>query len=255
MFLDFNEISKVPFKTFLDHLNIPYTEKKNELRGECDFKFIVNLQKNLFFSPQDKNIRGSVINFLSHYKGIPLRDAAKEIKEQHLTEHKPKRTIPELELKYHKFLEDYGITEESAKEFEIGYCSQRGIMAGKIAVKCHTPEGEKLGYIGKELKKEGWFFPKGFKRPLYNVHRIERLYAIVVPSPLDVVLLHQQGYPAVSLLGRSMTEEQFETLKEFKRLLILHPEPQNVSLRLGEYCFIKAVQNNSVGSLEVENYL
>ena len=42
-FVDFNEISReIPFKTLLDNLNIPYTEKNGELKGIVkDHKFIV----------------------------------------------------------------------------------------------------------------------------------------------------------------------------------------------------------------------
>lgn len=44
-FLDFNEISqRIPFANVLDYLNIPYTTKGKELRGEG---FIVDTGKDL----------------------------------------------------------------------------------------------------------------------------------------------------------------------------------------------------------------
>ena len=65
MYLDFKAISKdVLFKALLDHLNIEYTEKKGELRGEAKFKFIINIEKNLFLCPGNSEVKGSVINFL-----------------------------------------------------------------------------------------------------------------------------------------------------------------------------------------------
>src|SRR4030042_1670204 len=64
-FLDFNEISqRIPFANVLDYLNIPYTTKGKELRGEG---FIVDTVKNLYFNPKGDD-KGSVINFFQARK-------------------------------------------------------------------------------------------------------------------------------------------------------------------------------------------
>ena len=60
-FFDFTALSKLPFKEFLDYLNVPYKETKTELKGEG---FIINKAKNLYFNPIGDD-KGSVINFLS----------------------------------------------------------------------------------------------------------------------------------------------------------------------------------------------
>ena len=248
MYLDFKEISSsVPFGALLDNLNIPYEDKKGELRGEDKFKFIVNVGKNLFLCPSDKEIKGSVINFYAAYADIGLRDAAGWLKETFLTAVKPpKREIPELALEYHTFLEKAGITEETAKAFEVGYCSKRSIMSGRIAFKIHDMDGTKVGYIGLNMKpKEGqskWFFPKGFTRTfVYNGHRVKTEYVIVTPSILDVLHLHQLGFPyVVGLLANSATDAQIDVLKRYKRILLLHEAPANVRGRLAENSFVKS---------------
>lgn len=61
-FLNFAEISKaIPFSDVLDWLNISYQRNSKELRGEG---FFVSLEKNLFFSPKDESVSGSIINLL-----------------------------------------------------------------------------------------------------------------------------------------------------------------------------------------------
>ena len=245
-FLNFQDISsRIPFPALLNHLNIPYTEKKNELKGKTEeFDFIINTEKNLFFCPQDDNIKGSVINFYSQYEACDLRSAAKWLKDTFLNEpREPKREIPTLDLDYsHKAVEKMGIGPELAEEFEVGYCSQKSIMAGKIAFKVINHYNEHTGYIGYDPKKQGWFFPKNFKRDtIYNLYRQKRDAVIVVPDPFDVLYLAQKGYFfVVALMAKSATDAQLELLKGFKRILLFHPEPDNIANRLRPYCFIKS---------------
>ena len=100
-FLNFAEISKaIPFSDVLNWLNIGYSQKNGELRGDG---FIINIDKNLFFVPDNDALKGSVINFVAHYKKIELREAASLLKQQFLSktkEKKPKREMPNLTLEW-----------------------------------------------------------------------------------------------------------------------------------------------------------
>ena len=158
VFLNFSEISQVPFQKVLDWLNIPYTTHNTELKGEG---FIVNLEKNLFFNPNNQTIKGSIINFLANRKGIDLRTAAQELKDTFLKEQKPpERELPNLELHYHPFLKDKGISEELAKEYEIGFVKQHSIISGRIAFKIYDELSIHTGYVAFNFQKNEWFFPK-----------------------------------------------------------------------------------------------
>jgi len=238
-FLDFNEISqRIPFTDVLDYLNIPYTSKGKELRGEG---FIVDTGKNLYFNPKGVD-KGSVINFLQIHKGGSLRDCALELKRQFLdTPKQPKKEIPTLDLDHaHPKVVKLGISQETAEYFDVGYCGQKSIMAGQIAFKIVDHHNNHTGYIG--WKEGDWFFPKGFKRnTLYNLFRQDKEAVIVAVSVLDVVHLHSLGFPfVVGLMAKSATGEQLELLKWFKRILLLHPEPDNIRNRLSECVFVKA---------------
>lgn len=241
-FLNFAEISKsIPFSSVLDWLNIPYQKKNKELRGEG---FIISLEKNLFFSPKDESISGSIINFVSNHKQIGLREAASLLKHTFTVkeEHSPKREMPNLLLNYDSYFAERHIKPEVVAEYEAGYVKQRSLVAGRIAFKVYNHEGNHIGYVGYKKDDKSWFFPKGFVRPLYNVHKINDFkFVIVTTDPFDTLRIISLGIPqAVSLLAKSMTTEQEEQLKKFRFVLLFHPEPENIVSRLSSSTYIKA---------------
>ena len=236
-FLNFQEISnKVQFKDLLDWLNIPYTPtQQGELKGEG---FIVTIAKNLYFNPTGED-KGSVINFLSKLKGIDLRAAAKELKDKFLSEPKePSREIPNLELHYCPFLKERGISEELAKQLEIGFVKQRSIISGKLAFKTYDETGKHSGYVAYNYSKDEWFFPKGFKRTLYNPGKFTG-NVVLTTDILSCIKNIQDGIPSVSLMGKSMTDIQAEQLANFNTVSIVHPEPDNIVARLAQKSFVK----------------
>lgn len=242
-FLNFKEISSaIEFTDVLNWLNIPFQKKGKELRGDG---FIVSLDKNLFFCPDNDQLKGSIINFVAHYKKVSLREAASLLKTQFLSKKnvtKPMREIPNLTLEWNNYIEERKITNDIAKEYEIGYVKQRSIVAGKIAFKIYDHEGNHIGYIGYKSEDGSWFFPKGFKRPLYNVFKLtDTKSAIVTVDPFDALRIASLGFKQVmSLLANSMTAEQEEQLKKFKYILLFHKEPENIVNRLYQTSFIKA---------------
>lgn len=241
-YLNFKEISQlVPFKNLLNWLNIPFKETDKELIGNG---FIVTKEKNLYFSTKDKTQKGSVINFLTHHKEIDLRAAALEIKKQFLTD-KPKeeKKIPDLELHYTDQLLSYGITKEIAEQYEIGLVKQKSIMAGKISLKVYNPDNSVAGYIGYNIK-DGWFFPKSFHRPIWNLNRLfNEDFIFLVANPFDALKIISLGYPHTAcLLGNSMTDDQLNQLQSMPNLqsiALLHSDPLNIVSRVAKHLFIR----------------
>jgi hypothetical protein len=248
-FVDFKQISsRITFKQLFDNLNIPYSEKKSELKGEYkDLKFIVNTEKNLFLCTNNDNVKGSVINFLSAITGSDLRTAAIDLQDRFL--HKPKepeRELPDLKLNCCDYLEAYGILQTTCAMYGVGLVKQKSIISGKIGFKCFDDDGKVIGYAAfnpKEVDiKKKWFFPQNFKRTLWNFHRASDFEkALVVCNPFDALVLIQKGFAnTFALLGKSMTESQENALKKFKTILLLHPEPENLVLRLSKHCSVKS---------------
>lgn len=242
-FLNFAEISKsINFSDVLDWLNIPYQRNNKELRGEG---FIISIEKNLFFTPNNEDLKGSVINFVAHRKQIPLREAASLLKTQFLSntgETKHKQEIPDLTIEHHDYILKRFIDPQVAKEYEVGYVKQRSIVAGRIAFKIYDHSGSHIGYTGYKPEDSSWFFPKGLKRPLYNVFRLKDTRSVIVTvDPFDALRIISMGMQqVVSLLTNSMTAEQEEQLKKFKYILLFHTEPENIVHRLYSTSFIKA---------------
>lgn len=116
-------------------------------------------------------------------------------------------------------------------------------MAGRIAVKIYDNLGNHIGYVGYMEKDNTWFFPKGFKRPLYNLHKLEDTNSVIVTvDPFDALRIISVCpiKSVTALLAQSMTAEQEELLKKFKYILLLHKEPANIVNRLYSISFIKA---------------
>jgi hypothetical protein len=241
-YLDFAAISKqISFEQLLNWLNIPFSKKGKELIGK---NFVVNIEKNLYLNTSDTEQRGSIINYLSHHKEIDLRSAALEIKHQFLVD-KPKeeKKLPDLELHYTDQLLSYGINEDIAKTYEIGLVKQKSIMAGKISLKVYNPDNSVAGYIGYNIK-DGWFFPKGFKRPVWNLNRLfNEDFIFLVANPFDALKIISMGYPHTAcLLGNSMTDDQLKQLQSMPNLQsihLLHKDPMNIVGRVAKHLFIR----------------
>lgn len=222
-YLNFNEIcGKVSFKQALDMLEYPYTETDTELRGEG---FIISRKdgKEVYFNPLDKNEKGgSVIQFVANKKDMGLREAAKILKDAFMTKEKPgpepSRPIPILELEYTSFLEVYA-SREICQELNVGLCTSRSIMAGRICFKIGQH------YVGYSIEKEDWLFPKGFQRKtLWNYENcnVANGLLLVTKDLFKALKVAGMGYKGIvaSIYGNSPTQEQMEIIQKYEIVLI-----------------------------------
>jgi len=165
-----------------------------------------------------------------------------------------------LELYFTDFLNQLSITKELANDYEIGLVKQRSIMSGKIVFRIRDINSNPLGYIGYGEKDNFWFYPKGFKRTLYNAHRLMEYKTIfLVISPLDAIKIISFGYPSVAaLLGRTINEEQYQTLLQLDKLekiFLLHDEPDNLILRLSKIKYVKCSSLSNIYKLSKEEFI
>ena len=123
----------------------------------------------------------------------------------------------------HPYLTERGLTTETIAHFGVGFCTGKGIMAGRIAIPIHNEQGELVAYAGRwpgePPEGEGKYkLPAGFHKSLvvYNLHRARDFAKdsglIVVEGFFDCMRLYQAGIPnVVALMGSSLSDEQ-ETL-------------------------------------------
>jgi len=251
-FINFAEISKqIPFTALLNHLNIKFEETEKEVKTD---KIIVNKSKNLVFYKDTKK-GGSVINLYSDLMKCDLRTAATHLQDTFLKERpEPKREIPTLALEYDQDVANLNISEDMAKNFEIGKVKGRSVLAGCIAFRLYEEDNTPRGYVG--LKGKEWVFPKGSKRGdiVYNLNRAKTDYAILVADILECLHLIEIGYPfTVALMSLSATDEQINLLgNSFKRILVIHKQPENIANRLCRNCFVKIINKSDILKLNKE---
>jgi DNA primase len=123
----------------------------------------------------------------------------------------------------HPYLATRGLAQETIAHFGLGFCS-KGVMAGRIAIPIHDEHGQLVAYAGRWPKDEGWpqgedkyKLPEGFHkgRVLFNLHRVLGAeHLVVVEGYCSVLRLHALGFPAVALMGRSLSLQQEELLAQ-----------------------------------------
>jgi hypothetical protein len=126
----------------------------------------------------------------------------------------------------HAYLTERGLSSETVAAFGVGYCTGKGIMAGRIAIPIHNEQGELVAYAGRwpgqPPEGEGKYkLPTGFHKSLvvYNLHRAQDFAKdaglIVVEGFFDAMCLWQAGFPnVVALMGSALSEAQEELIVE-----------------------------------------
>ena len=113
------------------------------------------------------------------------------------------------------------VSPEVIETFDLGFCS-RGLMAKRIAIGIHNPNGELVAYAGRWAEEEPpedvarYLLPKKFHKQLelFNIHRLPNPVdaAVLVESYWSVFRLHELGIPVVSPMGRAISDQQIALL-------------------------------------------
>jgi DNA primase len=246
--VDFKMIkAAVTMTAVLDRYQVNWLRKsKDELRGRCPIHqgdgenaFHVNLTKNAFNCFSCK-ARGNVLDFVAAMEKCSVRDAGLKLKgwysitEPAPTVNKPKgapaeRGVGELEenrpltfqLKGidhgHPYLEQRGITKETAEKFSVGFFGGRGSMHGRVVIPIHNERGELVAYVGRSIdgSEPRYRLPAGFHKSLelFNLHRAVAdsspdRRVIVVEGFFDCMKVSQAGLSCLALMGSTLSETQ-----------------------------------------------
>jgi DNA primase len=116
----------------------------------------------------------------------------------------------------HPFFGERRIAAETVQHFGLGFCS-RGLMKDRIVFPLHHRDGKLIGYLGRTVREftpenPKWLLPPGLIKPkvLFNFHRVagKGKTVIIVEGPLDLVAVHQAGFPnVVALLGKELLSD------------------------------------------------
>jgi Toprim-like/DNA primase catalytic core, N-terminal domain len=123
----------------------------------------------------------------------------------------------------HPYLASRGIPPELVERFGLGFCAV-GSMKGRVCIPIENAEGQLVAYAGRwvgsveELPdgEEKYKLPKGFHKALelFNLHRVKHCrHLIMVEGFFGAIRLHGLRFPAVGLMGSSISDAQVALLR------------------------------------------
>lgn len=161
----------------------------------------------------------------------------------------------------HPYLTERGLTQETIVDFGIGFCA-KGMMANRIAIPIHNPEGNVVAYAGRwpgepaeDMPK--YKLPQGFRKSqeLFNIDRAIKDSTesplIIVEGFFDCMKIHQHGYrKVVALMGATLSAAQEELIRKHTarnaHVIVLLDENEagragreDIACRLSKHCFVK----------------
>jgi DNA primase len=161
----------------------------------------------------------------------------------------------------HPYLAERGLTLETVVDFGVGYCT-KGMMAERIAIPIHNPEGKIVAYAGRfpgqptgDTPK--YNLPQGFKKSLelFNIDRAIKEPAdqplVIVEGFFDCMKLWQQGVKrVVALMGSTMSAAQEELVRKYtnsqSQIIVMLDEDEagqtgreDIARRLARFAFVK----------------
>jgi DNA primase len=274
----------VPLAAVLAHYRISELRRsgRDQWRGRCPLHggegretFHVNTNEQVFhcFSC---GAGGSVLDLVAAVEGCGLREAAQKlsgwgnlpgnvVRPQQATDRKNNtESIPPLRFRLrgvdarHPYLASRGISEATAREFEIGFYAGPGLMSQRLVIPLHDEAGRLVGYCGRCLDgtEPRYRFPAGFAKSqvLFNLHRAvatRQSRVIVVEGFFDCLRVYQAGFGSVvALMGSALYEQQRQLLlKHFRQIVLMldgdqpgHRAAAVVSARLSADCSVRVVQ-------------
>lgn len=184
-------------------------------------------------------------------KPAPVQDSG--------TPNKPlKFRLDKLERE-HPYLAERGLTLETIVDFGVGFCA-KGMMAERIAIPIHNPEGNVVAYAGRFPGEPAedtpkYKLPQGFRKSLelFNIDRAGK-----EPGPLVIVegffgcmKLHQFGCrKVVALMGSTLSAAQEELIRKHtdhnSQVIVILDEDEagragreDIAVRLARFVFVK----------------
>src|SRR5260370_28380275 len=125
-------------------------------------------------------------------------------------------------------------------------------MSGRVVIPIHNQHGELVDYAGRAIdgSEPRYKLPAGFQKSLelFNLHRVTEPEVILVEGFFDCMTVHQAGFPAVALMGCSLSEAQEGLLAaKFERVVVMldgdEPGQQGTAdclSRLGRRIWVRA---------------
>jgi DNA primase len=264
-------------------------------KGSNPTQFRVSISKNIWNCFSECKHGGNTLDFIARMENVSIHAAAlraiewfhldrdamsansEQDEEQSNEAPKPKPTskpppennAPNKPLKFrldklvrdHPYLIERGLTLETIVDFGAGYCA-KGMMADRIAIPIHNPEGQIVAYAGRWPGEPAedtpkYKLPQGLRKSLelFNIDRAIKeppdRPLIIVEGFFDCMKLHQHGCrKVVALMGSTMSAAQEELIRKHtdrnSRGIVMLDEDEagragreDIAVRLSKFLFVK----------------
>ena len=234
------------------------SEKSRESFGVAVDKNVWACQSASCASARQGKKGGNILDFVAIMESCSIRDAAQRLEEWFLCSSVPPdaagcdetktmvaergegidETTGNKPLTFalsginssHSYLQDRGITEETAKHFGVGFFPGRGSMNGRVVIPIANERGELVAYAGRAIdgSEPKYRFPSGFKKSdvLFNLHRVledeSTRSVIVVEGVFDTMKIVQAGFRnVVALMGTALSDAQERLLDPFREIVLM----------------------------------
>lgn len=194
-------------------------------------------------------------------KRVQTSKPAKKPAKEDATPNKPLSFRLEKLEREHLYLTERGLSIETITAFGAGYCA-KGMMAGRIAIPIHNPDGNVVAYAGRwpgepDEDTPKYKLPQGFRKSLelFNADRAFKEPAekplVIVEGFFDCMKLHQNGWPrVVALMGSTLSAAQEEIIRKHvspeSRVIVMLDEDEagrfgreDIAAHLSRFCFVK----------------
>jgi DNA primase len=167
--------------------------------------------------------------------------------------------LDKLQREHPYLITERGLTLETIVDFGVGFC-EKGMMAGRIAIPIHNPDGQVVAYAGRfpgEPTEETpkYKLPQGFRKSLelFNIDRAakEAGTLVIVKGFFGCMKLHQYGCTrTVALMGSTMSAAQEELIRKLtddrSQVIVMLDQDEagragreDIANRLSKFCFVK----------------
>jgi len=209
---------KVPLGTEQFNMLCPFHE---DTHNSCS----INVQKGVWICFRGCG-QGSLKSFIQEYSGYSS-DKIQQLLGNYMAVidinvfddiKEPSDTLPEIEFPFNQeyvpdWIFDRGFTKQTLRLWKAGITAENG-----LAIPISDLNNRIVGWaVRRQTGFPKYLYPKGFKKSavLFGGHLIAKVPLLcVVEGPLDALWFTQQGFPAVAILGMSISKKQVELLQE-----------------------------------------
>jgi hypothetical protein len=174
-------------------------------------------KKNLIYCTKCKT-SGHIIGLVQEVKAVDYNRAKELLKNATSTMQRPTELKITYELKYHKFLEDLGLKQETCEELHIGVPKGKTMLAGCVAFEVKH-EGKPIAYYGLRMKDLRPVFHRSFN-PEINLYTLGESKDVILTTDLfEAVRNYQKGRTAIcNFYLPYLAPEQIKLLNQCERI-------------------------------------